>query len=310
MNYIIEAKSAYYEYTNVKALQDVSFTISPNEITALVGPNGSGKTTLMRSVAALSSLQSGNIFIDGLDTIDYPREIHQKIGYLSDFFGLYDELTVAQHLEYAARSKNIASSEIEEISKNTLELLSIHDLNKRKVGELSRGQKQRVGIGMAIVHKPRLLILDEPASGLDPEARYKLSELLLYLQNKGMSILVSSHILAELEDYCTELLILKDGKLVEHTKLKNTNIESKKTKIRIKFLGNINKEVFDFMESQKVVSEIFADKNNTLEYVFTGEEIDKINFNRQLFINGYPILELSEPQADFQKEYLKSINRI
>lgn len=213
---LIQVKNLNFEYPGVKALDNVSFDINKGSITALVGPNGAGKSTLLRCIAALDYPLSGTISLDGRDVFEDPRASHAKIGYLSDNFGLYETLTVRQCLYFSAASQGVAEQDIEEVVESTALQLKMTDKLDAMAGNLSRGQKQRVAIGQSIIHSPDLLLLDEPASGLDPEARHSLSQVFITLKDGGMTLMVSSHILAELEDYSTDMLVLKGGVVVQH----------------------------------------------------------------------------------------------
>jgi ABC-2 type transport system ATP-binding protein len=211
---MIKVDDLTYEYPGKRALKNVSFEISDGSITALVGPNGAGKTTLLRCIAALDDPFSGRIEVAGVDIAEEPRRVHQVLGYLSDFFGLYDDLTVEQCLKFAAWLHKWPDDKVEQQVKDTAALLGLTPYLANRAGTLSRGWRQRLGIAQAIIHRPRLLLLDEPASGLDPEARVELSKLFRHLRDQGMTLVVSSHILAELEDYCTDMLVLRDGEIV------------------------------------------------------------------------------------------------
>jgi ABC-2 type transport system ATP-binding protein len=210
---MIEVRDLTYEYPSKRALEHVSLSVAAGTITALVGPNGAGKTTLLRCLAALEEPYSGSVTIDGLDTREMPRQIHERLGYLPDFFGLYDDLTVRRCLTYAARSHGIAARHAGAAVQKAAGRVSLLDRMDARAGELSRGLRQRLAIGQSIVHEPRVLLLDEPAAGLDPQARRDLSTLLLSLRDSGMTLVVSSHILAELEDYCSEMIIIDHGRV-------------------------------------------------------------------------------------------------
>lgn len=210
---MIDVQDLVYEYPNKRALDGVSFKIPAGSITALVGPNGAGKTTLLRCLAALEPPYAGRVRIDGLDTREHPRRIHELLGYLPDFYGLYEELSVQQCLYFAARSHRLRASEAEKAVAEAAGAVGLTDRMSQRAAELSRGLKQRLAIGQAIVHKPKVVLLDEPAAGLDPDSRRSLAGLLIRLRDQGMTLIVSSHILAELDDYATEMLIIKDGKL-------------------------------------------------------------------------------------------------
>ncbi|MDP3650814.1 MAG: ABC transporter ATP-binding protein [Rhodoferax sp.] len=216
---IIEVSELTFDYPGFRALDRVSLSIAPGTVTALVGPNGAGKTTLLRCIAALETPLSGTIRVAGLDVFESPREVHRLMGYLSDNFGLYHDLTVAQGLEYAARSQGLAAAAVPQAVQSTAHRLGLGDKLHTLGGALSHGQRQRLAIGQAIIHAPQVLLLDEPASGLDPEARGALAQVFLELQAQGMTLLVSSHILAELDAYSTHMLALNQGRVLEHRAL-------------------------------------------------------------------------------------------
>jgi ABC-2 type transport system ATP-binding protein len=210
---MIVVRGVAYDYPTARVLHDISFEAPEGAVLALVGPNGAGKTTLMRCMAALDAPAEGSITIAGLDTQSNPRAVHEVLGYLPDFFGLYDQLSVRQSLIYAARSRGVAADKAEAAAREAAEKVQLTDRLDALSGHLSRGLRQRLAIAQTIVHRPRVLLLDEPAAGLDPEARRALSELIRRLAADGMTIVVSSHILAELEDYSTRMLMLRDGRV-------------------------------------------------------------------------------------------------
>jgi ABC-2 type transport system ATP-binding protein len=216
---LIEVSQLVFEYPGHRALDGVSVSIAAGSVTALVGPNGAGKSTLMRCIAGLDQPLSGQVHVKGLSVQDQPREMHQHLGYLSDFYGLYDRLSVARCLQYAALSMGVSEDQVGARVQQVAAQLGLAGLLQRRPTELSRGQRQRVAIGQAIVHQPSVLLLDEPASGLDPEARASLSQLFRTLQAQGMTLVVSSHILSELDEYCTHILSLRQGRVEGHEAL-------------------------------------------------------------------------------------------
>ncbi|MDP8916220.1 MAG: ABC transporter ATP-binding protein [Pseudomonadota bacterium] len=210
---MIEVRDVVYDYPAARALHGVSFSVRAGAVLAMVGPNGAGKTTLLRCMAALDEPVSGTITIAGLDTQEDPRGVHAQLGYLPDFFGLYDELSVRRTLLYAARSRGVPAGQAPAAAEEAARRVALHDRLEVRAGELSRGLRQRLAIASTLVHAPRVLLLDEPAAGLDPEARRGLSDLITTLAGEGITIVVSSHILAELEDYSTEMLMVRDGRI-------------------------------------------------------------------------------------------------
>lgn len=212
---MLQVTNLIYDYPGLRALDDVSFEIKSGTITALVGPNGAGKTTLLRCVSALERPMAGTVAINGQDAHRDPRQTHAILGYLPDFFGLYETLTVERCLAYRAAAQGLPRSRRAAAIQRSAERMQLTDRMKQRAGALSRGLKQRLAIAQAIIHEPKFLLLDEPASGLDPEARIQLSEVLRQLCKDGMTLMVSSHILSELEDYATDMLIIRNGKAVD-----------------------------------------------------------------------------------------------
>lgn len=311
---IIDVKNVFYEYPKLRALDNVSFTIKPKTITALVGHNGAGKTTLLRCIATLDRPFSGEIFVDGANNQDDPRSLHKKLGYLSDFFGLYDDLTVKQCLIYMAWSHDIYDN-IEEKIHNLSVKLNLHDLLGRKTQELSRGQRQRLAIAQATIHNPKILLLDEPASGLDPEARHQLSELLINMRDDGMTIIVSSHILTELEEYSSEMLILHGGKVKEQVSLSDMNKNNSLISISI----NVNDDIKanDIIKNHKI-NEIFKDNKNVnnsevkdgnLLVEFSGDEKQKADLLSSLVRADIPIFNFTSQNKSFENIYIEAIGR-
>ncbi len=219
----VENLDFYYE--DKQALFDINVSLPRESITGLVGPNGAGKSTLMRCMAGLEIPYTGNVRLNNEPILDNPRKSFAQLGYLPDFFGLPSHLTVIQYLTFAAKSHNLSDNLLPQALENTVNLLGLQDKLYRPIQSLSRGQKQRLGIGQVIIHRPSFLLLDEPASGLDPEARHELSKLLLQLKSEGMTIVVSSHILSELDEYCTHMLIIREGKIQAYQPLSQENPE-------------------------------------------------------------------------------------
>jgi ABC-2 type transport system ATP-binding protein len=210
---MITVQNLNFEYPGRRVLHDVSFTIETGSITALTGPNGAGKTTLLRCIAGLERWHSGTITLDGIDVAADPRAAHARCGYLSDFFGVYDDLTARQCLTFAAWSHGVKRADIAPRIDSLAALTGLGGYLDARAGTFSRGYRQRLGIALAMIHDPAVIILDEPASGMDPEARAALSHFMRVLKAEGRTLIVSSHILNELEDYCTSMLVIRDGRV-------------------------------------------------------------------------------------------------
>jgi len=195
------------------ALDHVSFAVPAGEIFGFVGPNGAGKTTTLRILAALLEPTTGSAFIDGANVTREPDRVHSRLGYMPDFFGVYDQLTVAEYLDFYASCYRQPRQRRKVVVDNLLELVDLADRRDQLVDTLSRGLKQRVCLARALVHDPAVLLLDEPASGLDPRARVEMREILKELQTMGKTIVISSHILPELTELCTMIGIIDRGRM-------------------------------------------------------------------------------------------------
>ena len=201
-------------YRTVQALQDFSLDIPRGSIYGLIGPNGAGKTTLLRILAALISPTTGKVWFDDEEVSMVPALIQRKVGYMPDFFGVYPDLTTVEYLEFYAGIHNIPRQKHTGTVNDLLELVDLSSKRDELVETLSRGMKQRLCLARALVHDPEVLLLDEPASGLDPRARVELRELLRTLQGMGKTIIISSHILLEMAEMCSDVAIIQGGKLV------------------------------------------------------------------------------------------------
>lgn len=301
---MIHVDKLIFEYPNLRALDEVSFRIPQGSITALVGPNGAGKTTLLRCMAALDQPVSGDIRIANIDVLEHPRECHRIIGYLSDFFGLYERLTVRQCLHYVARAQGIADEHCAEAIKRVSQGLHIADRLDVLAGTLSRGLRQRVAIAQAIIHSPRVVLLDEPASGLDPEARHELAELFLELQRQGMTLLVSSHILAELEAYSTDMLVLRQGKIIEHVAIKNHRAEVQDFKLT---LANPIDNFAALLAQMDNFTVIKIENNQSAWLQVQGNNEQHHQLLKNLISQNLSVCEFAKITSNLQDAYLDTI---
>ncbi|MGL5380043.1 ABC transporter ATP-binding protein [Clostridium sp.] len=209
-------KNLQKSYGNFKALNGLDLEIKKGEIFGFIGPNGAGKSTTMKIVSGLLSPDSGEVYVDGIDAIKNNKALKDKIGYMPDFFGVYDNLKAIEYLEFYASIYGIVGEEARTLGMDLLELVNLRDKWDANVDGLSRGMKQRLCLARCLVHNPDLLILDEPASGMDPRARYEMKGILKNLKDMGKTIIVSSHILPELGEICTKIGIVKGGRVVCH----------------------------------------------------------------------------------------------
>ena len=211
---MLETKELTRYYGSYLALDHLSIRIGDGELHGFVGPNGAGKTTTMRIMATLLAPSGGTVELDGVDLKRNPKKIREMVGYMPDFFGVYDHLKAWEYLDFYARCYGIRGEKRKKMGNQLLDLVGLADKRDEYVNALSRGMKQRLCLAHALIHDPKLLILDEPASGMDPRARADMKNILRVLREMGKTVLISSHILPELAEMCDSLTILDHGKLV------------------------------------------------------------------------------------------------
>ncbi len=303
---VVTVRDLVYDYPTARALFGVSFDVAPGSITALVGPNGAGKTTLMRCLAALETPYSGSVTVDGLDVEEHPRRVHERLGFLQDFFGLYDDLTVRQCLDHHGAARGVPAAMCPEAITRSAERLHLAGRLDQKAGTLSRGLRQRLAIAQAIIHEPSVLLLDEPASGLDPEARQDLSGLLLALRDEGMTLIVSSHILAELEDYSTDMMIMHEGRITEHSALRDMAAAAA-PRIRV-VLAAAHDGLPGALEDADGVSGVTVDDEGA-SFAFAGDDAARAALLRHLIEAGVPVAAFHPEQRSMQDVYLERLQR-
>ncbi len=301
----IRASGITYLYPGTRALDNVSFDITRGSVTALVGPNGAGKTTLLRCLAGLDRPLTGSISVAGIDVLEEPRLAHASMGYLSDFFGLYDTLTVRQSLAHAASANGVPDATVAATVERTAQRLDLTDRLDQRCAALSRGLRQRVAIGQAIVHAPAVLLLDEPASGLDPEARHALATLFTRLRDEGMALVVSSHILAELDEYSTHMLVLRGGKVIEHRPLGNARASVNERPVRAT-LAAPHADWRDLLAALNNVRILEAGEHMAL-LAIPGGAHEQARVLRDLISAGAPLASFAEETENLHQSYLRTV---
>lgn len=212
----IEVRNLHRHFGALKAVDGVTFTVDPGKVVGFVGANGAGKTTTMRIIATLDYPNRGLIKVAGIDVIQFPAEVRTRIGWMPDSFGTYDNMTVVEYLDFFARALGYRGQDRAERVRDVMDFTDLSPLADRLVNQLSKGMGQRLCLGRALIHDPEVLILDEPAAGLDPKARVELKHLIRILAEDGKTVFISSHILSELEEMCDSLLFINEGRIIHH----------------------------------------------------------------------------------------------
>ena len=277
----------------IVAADKLSLEIPAGEIFGLVGPNGAGKTTTLKMVCGLLVPTAGRVTVNGIDVERQPEEAQRYLGYLSDFFSLYDDLKVWEYLDYFARAYKMPPAAIPGRVEHLIELMGLGPKRDSFIAGLSRGMKQRLGVARAIIHDPPVLVLDEPAAGLDPKARLALKELLRELNRNGKTVFITSHILSDLEEICTSLAIMEKGHLLRVGSLEQVMREGAGARrFRLK-LAAAGFALADWLGARAGVSDVHSQKNGAA-FFFSGSDAELAELVRALVAAGAPVCGLEE----------------
>ena len=289
------------------AVNEVDLRIKSGEVYGLIGPNGAGKTTLIRMLAAAEEPTKGEIYIGGdrLLRDDSNPRLKKRLGYLPDDFPLYDDLTVWDYLEYFAGLYNLKQPFRRRRLIEVLELVQLESKRKSLISTLSRGMKQRLSLARTIIHEPILLLLDEPVSGLDPIARQQFRQIIKILQEAGMTILISSHVLSDLGELCTSVGIMELGFLVESTSLSQLYNRLSRQQIILGTLGKMEVLQHQLRQNSLVETWKIMPETNHLKVNFNGEESDCAELLRSLILADIPLTEFHCTQEDLETIFLK-----
>lgn len=292
------------KYGKFTAVDHLDMHVNKGSIFGFVGPNGAGKTTTMKIMAGLLSANEGSVIIDGIDVSQNADLLKQKIGYMPDFFGVYTDLRVDEYMDFYAGTYYIPYEQRGEIIDNLLELVDLSHKRKAYVDSLSRGMKQRLCLARALVHDPDILILDEPASGLDPRARIEMKEVLKQLSTLDKTIIISSHILPELAEMCTEIGIINHGQMIDSGSVTDIMRHiSKERIIEIKPLDKMQELTF-MLEQMPDVSDIVS---NTFDITFSyrGDDEGLARILAQTVSDGIPVLSFREKEGNLEDIFMQ-----
>jgi ABC-2 type transport system ATP-binding protein len=302
---VIELIHLRKEYDELVAVQDLNLTIPPGEIFGLIGPNGAGKTTTIRMACGLLAPTVGRALVNGIDVAAEPERAEQSIGYLSDFFAVYEDLKVWEYLDYFAHAYKVPDGEISARVTEVIGQVSLEVKRDAMIRGLSRGMKQRLGIARAIIHRPKVLLLDEPASGLDPKARLELRNLLRSLRDQGSTILISSHILTELEGFCTSIGIMEKGRMVRSGRIDEvTAAENLARDLRLSWLGDATALLEQKLGGHVHVSNLQLG-TGTGTFQFTGSDEELAQLLSDLVASGVRVKTFAEIKQTVEDLYMK-----
>ncbi len=289
----IEVKNLLKVYGEQKAVNNISFKVNKGEIVGFLGPNGAGKSTTMKIITGYLEQTSGEAYVSGMNVIDEPLETKKKIGYLPEANALYYDMYVREYLSFVAEVHQIQKSNVK--IENVIELTGLTVESRKKIGQLSKGYKQRVGLAAALIHEPEVLILDEPTSGLDPNQIIEIRDV-IKKQGKDKTVLFSSHILQEVEAICDRVIIINKGELVADDKLSNLRKHSSSSNtVKVSFKESIENKWLEQLPAAKSVNKI--DANNWQLATDHPEQLRKQIFELSLQHNLNIVSLQSESQS-------------
>ncbi len=311
MSEIVRTEGLVKRYDNTLAVAGIDLSVEQGEIFGLVGPNGAGKTTTLRILATLLMPSAGTAEIAGLSVTRNPDQVRRVLGFMPDSFGVYDDMKVWEYLDFFARCYGIGPADRRRMIADLLELVDLGSKRDNYVQTLSRGMQQRLCLAHALVHDPQVLLLDEPASGLDPRARVELRELLRELRTLGKTILISSHILPELEELCTSVAIVDRGQVLAQGRV--SDIERRLrfgAVLRVRLL--LEGEALEgarvrFNKDPDVATAVLLD-DGTIELGFRGDDAATARLLAQSIAEGLPIVSFARAASDLEELFLQVTN--
>jgi ABC-2 type transport system ATP-binding protein len=293
------------EFDDLVAVAGLDVAVPEGEIYGLIGPNGAGKTTTIRMACGLLEPTGGRVYVCGANVHEEPERAQQFIGYLSDFFSVYEDLKVWEYLDYFAHAYKMPESQIPARIDEVIGQVNLEVKRDEMIKGLSRGMKQRLGIARAIIHRPRVLLLDEPASGLDPKARLDLRNLLRGLRDQGTTVLISSHILTELEGFCTSIGLMEKGVMVRSGTIEEiTAAESRYRVVRLAWVGDSAALIKSRLEQNpKASGAMLSGKEGVFKFAGSEEELAAIMSD--LVSSGARLISFGEVKQTVEDIYMK-----
>lgn len=293
------------EFDDLVAVNDLDVLIPEGEIYGLIGPNGAGKTTTIRMACGLLEPTGGRVHVSNVDVHLEPERAQAFIGYLSDFFSVYEDLKVWEYLDYFAHAYKMPEAEIPSRIDDVIQQVGLEVKRDVLIKGLSRGMKQRLGIARAVIHRPKVLLLDEPASGLDPKARMDLRNLLSSLRDQGTTILISSHILTELEGFCTSIGLMEKGRMIRSGTIEEiTAAEGQVRVVRLSWAGDAAARVESTLKANGKISGVMVRASEGL-CKFAGSEEELAEVLRELVAAGVRVVSFGEVKQTVEDLYLK-----
>jgi ABC-2 type transport system ATP-binding protein len=291
-------------FDDVRAVDDVSFSVDRGQVLGFIGPNGAGKTTTMRILATLDTPQRGDARIGGISVVDQPEKVRRIMGFMPDYAGVYANTTVEEYLDFFARAHDLRGEARRRAVDTIIDFMGIGDLRDRQVEGLSKGLKQRVALGRALIHDPDVLILDEPAANLDPRARIEFRTLIRELAADGKTILLSSHILTELSEMCDAVTVIEKGRILATGGVQEILATVRPRRLLSVRLAGAAEGLERFLVEQPGVTNVH-EAGGRVQFELDGGDEHQVAIVSRLVAAGFPVLEFSAHGAGLEDLFIE-----
>lgn len=291
-------------YGNVAALQGLDLTVNKGDLFGFIGSNGAGKTTTLRILATFLAPSAGTAQVLGHDVVRDADAVRHVIGYMPDFFGVYKDMEVTEYLDFFGACYKIPAAKREKTVNDVLELVGLSEKKGALIGALSRGMQQRLGLARVLIHDPQLLLLDEPASGLDPRARIEMMAILQELQKLGKTIIISSHILSELQTLCNRVAIIEKGKLIYSGPVQGVRDQMSQNRVMWVRVSSDQARALELLKSRPEISEV-TNMDGEIKVTLVDRDTDHSLIADVLVRGGAKLIELREDEIGLEEVFMR-----
>jgi len=301
---MIEFRRLHRHFGSTRAVHDITFDVRRGQVFGYIGPNGAGKTTSMRILATLDLPTWGDAYVDGFSCVNDPDRVRRRLGFMPDYFGTYADVNCYEYLDFFARSYGLVGRERHQALKHTMSFTRLDELAEKPIRGLSKGMKQRLCLGRAMIHDPSVLILDEPANGLDPRARIELREMIRQLAADGKTVLVSSHILTELAEMCDVVGIIERGQLLAVGTV--AAIQKQQTphrEVKVKVLGGAE-SLAQWLGRRIDVTKVEVE-GEVCHFTHAGEQHSEVALLREMVIAGFAVAEFGSHSKSLEDVFME-----
>jgi ABC-2 type transport system ATP-binding protein len=304
---MLEAQNLTKDFSSLRAVDDLSFEVEPGRVCGFVGPNGAGKTTTMRVIATLETPTGGNVMVNGVSILEDPYAVRRMFGFMPDYYGVYTGLTCRDCLEFFARAYELDSQTRHKRIEQILAFTGLDQLADKKVETLSKGMNQRLNLSRALINDPPVMVMDEPAAGLDPRARVELRYLIRALADQGKAVLVSSHILSELGEMCDKALFIDKGRRVAYGGLDDLQTErDERIEIRVRVLSSDEAPAVErFLAARPAIEDVRRGENGLILFVFTDPPDRVPNLLREMMNEKFSIFEFRPKDQTMEDIFMR-----